>query len=387
MAIPDRPTTMRGTAPKRNQRRVQARPRAPRPVAPAPATPLASLVRGLTGGARRNVRVNRRRGAAAPVAAAAIEQAPAPSPRLGVWMRRGGSLLGRFAVAIGLAYGLLAGAQALAAYVTTAPRFEAQHIVYSPTPHLPPERVAALMAIEPGTNILALDLAELESRIAADRWVREVAVRRELPDSLRIDLVEHVPAAVVLAGEFFLVDGEGRPFKRLDAGERGELPVLTGIPATSLVREGGSPEARRAIEAFHAWQQGGRPRLGEIHVGEAGEVTFFTAEGRTELRLGRGPVDARIGRYDALRAALGERADGLAVVHLDSDPAPGQRERVVASFRAPEDEEAVLEQEAAPAAAPSAGKGKGGKGRGGKGSSAPAGDGKRKKKKRIPRYE
>ncbi|MEZ4380611.1 MAG: FtsQ-type POTRA domain-containing protein [Nannocystaceae bacterium] len=269
---------------------------------------------------------------------------PAPS-RLAPLAKRTGGLLARLAVAGGLAWGLLIGAQQGYAYVTTSPRFAAQHLLFAPTEHISPERVAALMGIDEGTNLLALDTDDLEARIAENRWVEAVEVRRELPDTLRVSIVEHEAAAVLLADRFYLVDASGRPFKRLDRGERGELPIITGVSRELLdAREAWARAMiHRALEVQKTYvADAGRPALGEIHVGETGELTIYTAAERTELRLGRDDYAAKLARFDALRAALGAKAERLAVVHLDAIGGGDRSERIVASFLSPADEEAVL---------------------------------------------
>ncbi|MCA9660659.1 MAG: FtsQ-type POTRA domain-containing protein [Myxococcales bacterium] len=269
---------------------------------------------------------------------------PAPN-RLAPLAKRAGSLLARLALAGGLAWGLLIGAQQGYAYVTTSPRFAAQHLLFAPTEHISPERVASLMGIDEGTNLLALDTEDLEQRIAEDRWVESVEVRRELPDTLRVSIVEHEAAAVLLADRFYLVDPTGRPFKRLDRGERGDLPIITGVSRELLDEREAWARAmiHRALEVQRTYvADAGRPTLGEVHVGETGELTIYTAAERTELRLGRDDYAAKLARYDALRAALGDKAERLAVVHLDAIGGGDRSERIVASFLSPADEEAVL---------------------------------------------
>ncbi|HFE44378.1 MAG TPA: FtsQ-type POTRA domain-containing protein, partial [Nannocystis exedens] len=294
---------------------------------------------------RRHLSGNRRRKTGeARVSKVAIRRAPA-GLGIGPVARRAGSFVLRFALAGGIAWGVLAGAAQGYAFVTTSPRFAAKNLLFAPTEHISPERIAELMGIDEGTNLLAVDTDELERKIAADHWVESVEVRRELPDTLRVAVVEHVPAAVLLAEHFYLIDSAGRPFKQLGRGERGDLPILTGISRELLDKREVWATAliKRGLEAMNTYQAGpARPKLGEINVGETGELTLYTAVGRTELRLGREGYAARLERYDALRAALGERAERLAVVHLDAIAGGDRSERIVASFLSPEDEAAVL---------------------------------------------
>lgn len=334
-----------GAAPRKQNRRVQqARPRtvaAPTPVVRKPA------VTGTRAGVRPNRRVATPRAGAKPAVQeprSRLRALVAAVPRIGPRGRRALGFFGRLAIALTLAWGVLLAIQQAYQFVTTSPRFEARSLVFEPTPHVSVERMQTLLGLEPGTNILAVDTEALQAKIEAEPWVKRATVQRSLPDTLIVEVEEHAAAAVLLSGYFYLVDADGVPFKRLEDGERGELPVITGIDREQLVA--GDPRAqaaiRRGLAALQAYQQAPRPRLSEVHVDEGGAISLFTAKTGAALRLGRGDVAARLARYDALRAALGERAERLQVVHLDLDAPPGAPERVVAKFLDPADEEAVL---------------------------------------------
>ncbi len=240
----------------------------------------------------------------------------------------------RLGLAGGLAYGVLVGAREGYEYATTSPRFEVRGLLFEPTAHVGDEHLRTLMAIAPGTNILAVDLDEVAARIASDPWVARATVTRVLPDTLQVTLEEHEPVAVLHAGAFYLVNAQGLPFKPLEAGERGQLPIITGVPQKDLfiAPERAQAAIDRALETLAAYSVKRRPRLSEINVDGSGAVTLYTSELGSQLRLGRGDVADALARYDALRAALGEESDKLAVAHLDSSSAPDTNDRVVASF-------------------------------------------------------
>jgi cell division protein FtsQ len=264
------------------------------------------------------------------------------------WPRRVGIAALKLGSVVAVAWALLLGGREVYEYATTSPRFEVQHFIYEPTPHLDDDQLRELLAIEAGTNILACDLPALSERIAAHPWVAQATVTRNLPDTLEIAVVEHTPAAIVLAERFYLVNSEGEPFKPVERGERGELPVITGIDRKQLAddRDGAVAEINEALALLRLYQSKQRPRLAEIHLDEDGAITLYTAEAGTQLRLGREEFEARLDRWDALRAALGERADRLAVVHLDHESKPDRRDRVVARFATQRDEAVLLAQAA-----------------------------------------
>ena len=302
------------------------------------------------------------------------------------WVRPVARWTARIGIAGGLSYAALFGIQEGYEFATTSPRFEARALVYEPTPHVPDALLRELMGIHPGTNILALEVDTLAGMISAHPWVRRASVTRELPDTLIVDIEEHQPKAVLLAGTFYLVGEDGIPFKPLENGERGMLPIITGVDAAEVFTE---PERAQkivkvAIDVLDAYAQKRRPRLSEVHVDETGAVTLYTAELGSQLRLGRGDVTAALARFDALRAALGEESDKLAVAHLDAASALDGTDRVVASFFPTQDVPGFVEDAATQAQA---------RAREHEAALEAAKDAKKKKQKgqraksRLPRYE
>ncbi len=267
------------------------------------------------------------------------------------WPRRVGIAALKLGSVVAVAWALLLGGREVYEYATTSPRFEVAHFIYEPTAHVDDDALRELLAIAPGTNILACDLPELSERIAAHPWVAQATVARNLPDTLEVTVVEHSPEAIVLAERFYLVNAEGKPFKPVERGERGELPIITGIDREQLAneRETAVAQINEALGLLRIYTAKQRPRLGEIHLDDDGSVTLYTAESGTQLRLGRAEFEARLERWDALRAALGERAERLAVVHLDHESKPDRRDRVVARFANERDEAVLLAQAASEA--------------------------------------
>lgn len=288
-----------------------------------------------TGNARRGPRPRREPSSdgARPVDATS-GSGSAGGTRLGRVARTGLRIAVRVGLCAGLAYGVLVGVREGYAYATTSPRFEVRALEFRATAHVDEARLRELLALAPGTNILSLQLDELAERVAAEPWVARAVVNRELPDALRVEIEEHQATAVLAAGVMLLVDAQGEPFKRLESGERGQLPVITGVDGTALVAdpEGSKVRITRALDVVAAYAEKRRPLLSEVHIDTAGGVTLYTANVGSQLRIGRGDPRVALARFDALRAALGEESDKLAVAHLDGATVPDRADRVVASF-------------------------------------------------------
>lgn len=291
----------------------------------------------------------------------------------------------RVGICVGLAYGVLVGVREGYAYATTSPRFEVRGLQFQPTAHVDEAHLRQLLALEPGTNILSLQLDELATRVTAEPWVAHAVVNRELPDALRVEITEHEAVAVLAAGRQLLVNREGTAFKQLGVGERGQLPVITGVDPAMLVADPDAADViiARALEVISAYGTKVRPLLSEIHVDPWGGVTLYTAQIGTQLRLGRGDIGAALARFDALRAAMGDDAEKLAVAHLEqSTRDDATHERVVASFFPAKDAPAIVidahERAAAAAMQPAAEVSPGAEG------SAPA-EASQPRRKRVPR--
>jgi cell division protein FtsQ len=249
----------------------------------------------------------------------------------------------KFGLMLAIGYGVLYGAQEAYDYATTSPRFELRSLIYEPTTHLGDDDLRQRLGLEPGTNILAVEPDELAEKVAAHPWIASATVLRHLPDTLEVRVTEREPAAVLLADQFYLVDADGIPFKRIERGERGQLPIITGVARRELA-DLSRPAAKvgQALAILEEYKAKQRPRLSEIHLDEDGGVSLYTAVTGTRLWLGRAEAHRGLERYDALRAALGSRAEGLELVHLDGEAAPEHPERVVARFVSDRDEAAVL---------------------------------------------
>jgi cell division protein FtsQ len=112
--------------------------------------------------------------------------------------------------------------------------------------HLTEAQVLELAGIVPGQNILSVNLGLARKRLITHGWIADAAVNRKLPDGLGIEIHEHVPAAVLDIGPGFLMDSRGTVFKKMQPGESGQLPVVSGLvyadiavgsqPATPLMQ-------------------------------------------------------------------------------------------------------------------------------------------------------
>ena len=78
-------------------------------------------------------------------------------------------------------------------------------------------------------NLLLLDIGRLREILGTHRWIEEVRIRKVLPPTLRIEIKERRPAAVLKTEIFTLIDKEGVPLLEIEPEIHADLPlIITG---------------------------------------------------------------------------------------------------------------------------------------------------------------
>ena len=91
------------------------------------------------------------------------------------------------------------------------------------------EEIISLSGIGRGANILQVDLDKTYQRIKENPWVRDVLIRKELPVSIAVEIIERRPEARVAAKNgTYLVDNEGMVLERADLAYD-FLPLIKGL--------------------------------------------------------------------------------------------------------------------------------------------------------------
>ncbi|HXU73893.1 MAG TPA: FtsQ-type POTRA domain-containing protein [Polyangia bacterium] len=265
-------------------------------------------------------RGNRRVRSATP----AIPRPPRPPFWASVWRQLVAWRRSFLVAAVGMA--LAGGAWAARWYVTHSRHFAVRTVRVSATVHVTGDALVARAAVPLGINLFAIDRDEVARNVSQEPWVARAHVRRELPSTLVIDVVEREAACAVAFGALYLADADGNVFKRATAEEAAGLPVVTGIAREDFLAE---PEAargqlRQALHAIAVWRaSSARPPLGEAHIDRIAGVTLYTDRG-IGVRLGviDDSTPARLARYDAVHAALDESGETPRLYYVDNRARP-----------------------------------------------------------------
>jgi cell division septal protein FtsQ len=186
--------------------------------------------------------------------------------------------------------------------VTMVSLFSLKTIDVSSAKHLTRDEILGLAGIEPGKDLLRMNLKRMGEHILQNPWVETVRINRYYPDTVSIIITEREPVAIVNMGFIYYLDNKGKVFKVLNQGDKLDFPVITGFSEEEL---GSDPKGtKEALEATCDLLKILREKgafiladVSEIHYDKGYGFTLFTASGALPVKVGSGDFSAKIQRF------------------------------------------------------------------------------------------
>jgi cell division protein FtsQ len=182
--------------------------------------------------------------------------------------------------------------------------------------------IEALIGDVRGQSLLLVDLQQFQARLLASPWVQSVTVRRVLPSTVDLRIVERDPVAIARLGQMlYLVDGTGVIMD--DYGPQHadyDLPIVDGMAAAAS--ETGRPidPARAHLTARFLASLAGRPELrkavSQVDVSRENNVVVLLGDDPALLYLGDEQFVERLRTYLEIRPTLAERMADVDYVDL-----------------------------------------------------------------------
>lgn len=206
--------------------------------------------------------------------------------------------------------------------VATAPALLVSDITVSGNARLATGEVLAMLDGLRGRNILGLDLPDWRQRLTASPWVADAALRRVLPATIEVQVVEREPMAIARIGSaLYLIDDTG-----VVLGEYGpafadlDLPIVDGLDEPKGGSRGQVDSARVALAARVIAALAARPdladKVSQIDVSRADDAVVMLEGDTALLRLGDEDFADRLQQYLELGDALRERVAAIDYVDL-----------------------------------------------------------------------
>jgi len=207
-------------------------------------------------------------------------------------------------------------------YTISSPSFRIKETLVRGCKELMEKDILSMAAIKPAQNILTVNIVAITRRISTNPWVRDVSIGRELPDRLVIEVRERTPVALLKEdNNLYLMDLEGVAFKRLEAGDEADLPLVTGCSSNKKT----NPDLlKKSIELLRylatAKEFPTIDCISEVHGSEIFGLSLFTNNG-ISLQLGFDSYQNKLKCLIPVMTDLTKRNVGGGFLHIDlSDP-------------------------------------------------------------------
>jgi cell division protein FtsQ len=173
-----------------------------------------------------------------------------------------------------------------------------------------------------GESLVWTSLESWRRRLLASPWVRDAALRRSLPSTVDIVIVERQPIGVGrLNGEMYLVDESGIVIDQFGPQYADlDLPIIDGLSASpsdsgSMTDQARADLATRVIEAMRSKPEIAR-RLSQIDVADLHNAAVILTGDRAVIHLGDERFLPRLQSYLELSSALRDRVPEIDSVDL-----------------------------------------------------------------------
>ena len=226
-------------------------------------------------------------------------------------------------VATVVAYGLYRGA----AFAMRARVLKVDRILISGNERLSRGDVMALLSGLRGESLLFTDLDAWRRRLLASPWVRDAALRRALPSTVEVVVLERQPMGVGrINGDLYLVDERGVVIDQFGPRYADfDLPIIDGLAASTPSQRNAAPAtmtdetradlASRVIAALRTNTSIAK-RLSQVDVADPHNASVILNGDSAVIELGEDQFLPRLESYLGLASALRERVAEIDYVDL-----------------------------------------------------------------------
>lgn len=184
-----------------------------------------------------------------------------------------------------------------------------------------------------GQSLLLVDLQQFRARLLESRWVASVTIRRILPSTIAVRIVERDPVAVARLGQqLYLVDDSGVIIDAYGPQYSDfDLPIVDGMGSTTDGKQPGIDPARAQLASRFLSALAIRPELrqsvSQVDVSRADNVAVLLNDDPTLLYLGNDQFMERLRTYLEIRSTLAERLHDVDWLDLRFGPRVIAKER------------------------------------------------------------
>ncbi len=189
-------------------------------------------------------------------------------------------------------------------------KFYVKEILVAGNYHLDEADVVSSAGITLGAPLFKVEFKDLDQRLRENAWIKKVALRKQYPGTLLINIEEAVPKALLgIKDRLYLIDAEGEMLERIEGETTPFLPVIKGI---NLKNKKGMTEALKLIESLTANNSLANRESIEIGLESYGLTMNIDGE---FIKVGYGNYSKKFDRWIELEPEI--RKKGVAIRYVD----------------------------------------------------------------------
>lgn len=199
-----------------------------------------------------------------------------------------------------------------------APELAVDRILVEGNERLSDGEILELIEVTDSTNILTLDLDEVKRKLLRSTWVRDVELKRVLPGTLTLSIVERAPVAIAVLDDLYLLAEDGTILDQLPPRyDASKLVLVRGLRGeTDRVSPERAAVAGRLAKSLYDDEHLSL-LVSELDLSEGVEsVTLRLREPTLTLLVSEGTAIERLEEVIPLLSGIRERYPSVAVVDL-----------------------------------------------------------------------
>jgi cell division protein FtsQ len=160
--------------------------------------------------------------------------------------------------------------------------------------------IYSLANVSKNTPMYEVNIFDVLKRIESQPFVKSVRVNRQIPDALRIEIVEREPIASLSGGQLQYVDAYGVLLPYIQSSVRFDLPMISGIKGVQNVLPGKAVQSNELIQAIDVLQTALAidstvyHLISEVKMSDHDEIILYSADGGVPIILGNGEIAKKL---------------------------------------------------------------------------------------------
>lgn len=166
------------------------------------------------------------------------------------------------------------------------------------------EEIVKLAAIPKHARLFDIDLQGVRQRLLQSPFIDQVAVRRNVPNEVTIEIEEREPVAALSLDRLLFIDARGMVLPSVRIAEAGDLPLITGaVPAAECVpgKRITSPAVRDALlllDMARSVSDECYRRISDVSVGAGEHLILHTSEFGVPVIVRREDMATQLAKFD-----------------------------------------------------------------------------------------